>query len=598
MTYTTTSPTSSVVGFVSTSATQQTVDFAGKTAPMVTFNGAGGSWILSSAINTAATSTVTVTAGTLNTNNQACSWGLFNSSNSNTRVVTLGSSIITLTGNNSWTTQTTTGLTFNAGSSTLNFTGNGGNTLQLGSLSYNIVNLTGSGNVTLGGAPSFVDFNRTGTAAKTDSLTIVTMTVTGNLTIAGNSAINRMLVQSNGMGVSRTITAANVSVSNADFMDINGAGAGSWNLSAITGGSGDCGGNTNITFTPASTQSWQFTSGGNWSSVGSWTSRIPLPQDNVVINKAFAASQVISADMPRLGTDINFTGSTGTPDWRFNGGLVTVYGSITLISGMVLSSTGGMNLLGRGTHTLKSAGNTYLQAFIMDSVGGTYTLLDDFATSNSSTFSMNRGALYANGFNFSTRAFTSTANNTRIVDMGTGTWYLTAAAGTPWNIGGTGLTFNGGSATISLPTATASNQTFAGGGQTYGTLTYNVAGSTGMLDITGANTFNTINFSDATNARTLRFQAGVTNTVNNWNVFGTSGNLISVVSVTGTTFTLSKPSGVVSSDYLNLVNSVATGGATWYAGANSTDGGGNTGWVFTAPPAASGTRSNLMMMGV
>lgn len=48
-------------------------------------------------------------------------------------------------------------------------------------------------------------------------------------------------------------------------------------------------------------------------------------------------------------------------------------------------------------------------------------------------------------------------------------------------------------------------------------------------------------------------------------------------------FTLSKPSGTVSCDYLNISNSNATGGATWYAGANSVDTTNNDGWIFTAP---------------
>lgn len=44
---------------------------------------------------------------------------------------------------------------------------------------------------------------------------------------------------------------------------------------------------------------------------------------------------------------------------------------------------------------------------------------------------------------------------------------------------------------------------------------------------------------------------------------------------------ISKPSGIVECDYLDLTNSNATGGATWYAGENSIDSGNNTGWIFT-----------------
>lgn len=43
--------------------------------------------------------------------------------------------------------------------------------------------------------------------------------------------------------------------------------------------------------------------------------------------------------------------------------------------------------------------------------------------------------------------------------------------------------------------------------------------------------------------------------------------------------TISKTTGVVVCQYLTLVDSAATGGATFLA-SRSTDGGGNTGWIF------------------
>jgi hypothetical protein len=47
---------------------------------------------------------------------------------------------------------------------------------------------------------------------------------------------------------------------------------------------------------------------------------------------------------------------------------------------------------------------------------------------------------------------------------------------------------------------------------------------------------------------------------------------------------LSMAAGIASSDYLDLSNSNAGGGADWYAGANSEDTANNDGWIFTAPP--------------
>jgi hypothetical protein len=80
------------------------------------------------------------------------------------------------------------------------------------------------------------------------------------------------------------------------------------------------------------------------------------------------------------------------------------------------------------------------------------------------------------------------------------------------------------------------------------------------------------------------FTAGTTNTFTNWNASGESTRLLTIGSVTAASHTLSKASGTVSADFLSISRSTATGGASWYAGANSTDGGNNSGWVFTAPP--------------
>jgi len=75
---------------------------------------------------------------------------------------------------------------------------------------------------------------------------------------------------------------------------------------------------------------------------------------------------------------------------------------------------------------------------------------------------------------------------------------------------------------------------------------------------------------------------------------GTSGNLITISSDSAASHTLSKTSGIVNTNYLNISNSTATGGAAWYAGSNSVDGSGNTGWIFTAPPSATATGNFLV----
>jgi len=139
----------------------------------------------------------------------------------------------------------------------------------------------------------------------------------------------------------------------------------------------------------------------------------------------------------------------------------------------------------------------------------------------------------------------------------------------------------------------SSDINITGGNLTYGTLTYTLSGSTGGLDFVGSNSWNVINFSDASNARSIRFTAGSNTTIrtpNGFNVQGTSGKLMTVSSITGSAHTLTS-SFQQSCDYLNLVNSTAVGGP-FYAGTHSTDGGGNSGWIFTDPPPSMKTYSD------
>jgi hypothetical protein len=138
------------------------------------------------------------------------------------------------------------------------------------------------------------------------------------------------------------------------------------------------------------------------------------------------------------------------------------------------------------------------------------------------------------------------------------------------------------SSTIVLSQASASTRQFTGGNQLYGTLTYTVASSTGQLTITGSNTFSTLNVSGG--VRTLALSQAIT-TVTNFNVFGTAGNLVNVISSTvGTKALLGRPNGApVSTDYINVRDIAYTVPYGFYVGTSSTDSGNNANVIFTAP---------------
>ena len=87
-------------------------------------------------------------------------------------------------------------------------------------------------------------------------------------------------------------------------------------------------------------------------------------------------------------------------------------------------------------------------------------------------------------------------------------------------------------------------------------------------------------------ASTITFAAGSTTTVTDFTLSGSAGNLVTInSSVPGTQFTLTKSSGTVTANYLQIQDSNAIGGATWDASnGTNTDLGNNTGWFFTGGP--------------
>lgn len=467
---------SGVYNFISTSGTQQTIDTGGKTISNITVNGAGSSYVLSSALTLS--TTFTLTAGTFDTGNYAVSSARFDSANSNTRTLTLGSTTWTLTGTSSviWNTNTTTNMTFNAGTSTI------------------LSDVATANNAVFDfGNLSMYNVTKTGTASKTNYFLIQgTLTCTGTFTVNGNSAINRILVAAANRGTltttpgtSATITAATVTTSNTDWQDIVGAGAGSWNLSAITGNSGDCGGNSGITFTTPATQT-NTGATGNWSDATKWTSRVPLPQDDVVIN---TGSGTITADMPRLGKSIDFTGFTGTASFNIT---TALFGSLTLVSGMTLTShTQEISFSGRSTHTITSAGKQFGNQIAFYAPSGTYTLQDAITTS--STINVYNGTFDTNSYTTTSTTFGSAVTTTRAVNITNSTINLVATIGTVWNFGTTtGLTFTSTGSTIVLVGQTYLLRTFAGGGLTYNNLTNTTANSPCVVNVTGNNSFNNI----------------------------------------------------------------------------------------------------------
>lgn len=590
MTLTDSGGTLKVVSTSNNGGTGWAITTGGKTLPAFTCDGVSGKWVLQDAFGSG-TTVVTVTNGSLFTNGKSVSAGSFSSSTSNTRTVDITNSSITLASQNGWQSSNTTGMTFTSTGSTITCT-NGAVATVFGSLAYNAVVIAGfsnAGSMTASG--SFVNLTITGAAQKSSQLSINlgAFSVTGTLTVGGNTTqgVNRLVLQSNAVGTQRVITmtgAAVVISGDVNFQDIDFSGTPSWTNSGAKF-IGDCGGNGSIITsnrtTPA-TQTATGTASFTWSTHG-WTSRVPLPQDNVVINNAFVAGRTITVDMPQLGANVDFTGGSGSPILALNVNNQQIFGSLTLVAGVAPSGANTFVLAGRTSCTITSAGATFTQQIQLNAPSGTYTLQDAFVCNRSVANSLNitNGTWADNG---QTVSLSGASGSLNLTVLGTvtksGAWSIAAtAAATFWSVNASASYTDSGS--IALTATSASTRTFAGGGKSYGTFTHTVAGSTGQLTITGSNTFTVaFNFSDVTNARTLQFTAGTTTTFSTslgFNVQGTSGKLMTVNS-SGAAYTLSF-TGRAECSFVNITSSTVTQDRAAFA-YNSTDGGTNTRWYF------------------
>lgn len=562
----------------------------------VTINGVGCEWNLGSAfIMTTGSNQITVTNGTFDTKDFNLSTYSFISSNTNTRVIKLGVSTLTLIagGTSPVDFRNPLNLSFDCGTSTITFSTTQ-NTFNGGGLTfYNVTNAsTNNQNFIIKGINTFNNLTITGKLGSGISPVIITdnQTINGTLTLsAGTNATMRHFVRSDVLGTPRTLTCNSVVVTDADFRDIVIAGA----AAPVSGTRlGDCKGNSGITFDAPKTVYWNLAGNNNWSATA-WAatagatpaaSNFPLAQDTAV----FTATSPASAATTTINTDYNIgtidmsERTTNTMTLATGSTTPAIYGNWISGTGTTLTGSGAITFAGRGTQTITSAGKTFTQPLIVNTFGGSVTLQDAFSSNLSCT--VIQGIFNANGYNVTLTNFNSGYATQRTVAIGSGTWTITAS---PWSVNPpTNLTVTG-TGTVSLTSASA--KTFAGGGIDYSGITLNQGGA-GTLTITGNNTFGDITstYSATTNNATTIALGTTTQRVGK---FSASGSVVdNPLTVRGTSasspatliYTGSGKATTPTTDYLTITGVRAYPLVdTWYAGANSTNNG-SLGWNFSS----------------
>lgn len=608
----------------------------------VIFNGSSGGGTVTVNTNFSVLSvTMGAFTGTLTfaTNNNSPTMQTFSGTGTGTRTLSLGSGTFFLTGSNTtiWDFANGTNLTFNAGTAVVKCTysgGTGSRTLRnQGTSATNLWISAGTDSIILTSTYTAVNLDFTGFAG---TLTNTSIRVGGNLTMGSSMTVTSGSsdITFINAGASNTITSNGVAMNiplvfNStgstwtlqDDLSLSGASARSVTLTAGTLaissktltcdsflGSGTgvrslSTGTGTIVLTGSAETVWTTSTSTNMTITGTGTvkctysgstgSRFVITGNNTDVRIPnlwiSAGTDTFTTNNVFVVGNLDFTGFTGT--WTSNTtGVFNVAGNLTLQSSMTVTiSSSSILILATDTSQTITSNGVSIGRIVRVGGGGTVNLADAFTIGAGFSLQITNGILTTNGYSVTAPSITSTSGaNTKMVNLGASTVTLTDT-GTVWNMTtGTNVTVNAGTSTIVMNNATASSKTFAGGNFTYYNLQLSGAG-TGTFIIgtsTGTTTFNAISVLNP--PHTVQVFAGKTLAMTGttplvWS--GTAGNLNTFQSTSnGTAWNVTAASSsTVEEDYISLQDSHASGGAVFYAGSNSTDVSGNTGWFFYDP---------------
>jgi len=343
---------------------------------------------------------------------------------------------------------------------------------------------------------------------------------------------------------------------------------------------------------------WDTTTTTHWSdsSGGSGGFSVPTSSDDVIFdaNSDGGINVQISFSTTPSCLNLDLTGFVGQFTTSTTGAL-KIYGSFTGSSNV--SYYGKFTFLFYATSSGKTITcSGYMPPCVFDGVGGGWTVVNNF---DMSPYSENKGwsgepIIIQNG----TISFTGDVNIGELVAY-TGTATLNMGSGT-WSIGNTyssdGLTLieidNDITLTLNAETSTLklyNSNSDSGDPRIISAIDlsfYNV-----WLTGTKTNPFLFYNVSYSFNdikidaGKTIKFDAGTTQTTNTLTSSGVPGNLTYLGSTSASPFTLVKSGGGTQTiPYLSVSYCIGSPISTWYGGIGTLDGGNNTNWIFTYLP--------------
>ena len=260
---------------------------------------------------------------------------------------------------------------------------------------------------------------------------------------------------------------------------------------------------------------WNTADTNNWSTTPGGTSGASTPTsvDDVFFDRGATYTVTTSSAQCR-----DITVSAGTVTFTMST-TMNISGSLSFTAGTV-ASWGTQSTTFNSTTTGKTinTGGTQLNCNVtFNGVGGGWTLGNNLTIGTTSTLSFLAGTFStsATNYNISCGVFSTTGAAVRNLSFNSST--ITYGVGTSGSIftvtNNANLTFNALSATFT--TAQVASLTFAGGGYSYGTVSFTNAAKTtnNIYAITGANTFGTLSFASRTSVGTTQITFGADQTI-------------------------------------------------------------------------------------
>jgi len=517
-----------------------TVFFSGRGTSTITNNGTTfnsslavdcftGTVQLADALTLNSARTLALTSGTFDAVSYNVTTGLFDTSNSNTRTLKMGSGTWTISGTGTpWTAALSTNLVLYKGTANivLSDTSTTARTFAGGSLSYNKLTIggtTGTSTLTISGNNQFTELASTKTVAHTIALGTTAQTF-GKWTVTGTVG-NVVTVTG-----TATLTIAGACTSGLDYLAL-----GTTTVSVTSPGEFYAGANSTatgaaaplyLTAKPADSTRYWVGGTGNWSDTARWSTgsgggsgaSVPRSHDDVVfdsLSNATAYTATVNAVTGGIRMkSLTIAGpASGNVTLAGSTAIDGIHGNVTLpATGLTRTYTGAITLSSNSTgRTFTTNGVVLASAITVNGVDCGWSLGSALDTTSNS-ISLTNGSLSLATYNLTASTIQSDNGNSRTINFSTGTTTLSAT--TPITFGTTetnraNLTVTASTSQINL---SAASPNFNGNNQTFNNVAFTGTTGAGTIDITGQNTFANLSVSGQTLAgiKTLNLAANQT----------------------------------------------------------------------------------------